>query len=130
MIEVMVVKLKNLLEDFESEDGLDSHQWETLERVVAALEYKRPEVPYCAPLPKTSEYYRLADKLADILLGEKLPLHIHSMDDTLLIPANTPIHLGMLTSLAAHMIHSNGGIKIDPSPIRNKILDVYYSVRG
>lgn len=119
-----LAEVLRLISVVNTEDGLDCEELETLERIVAALNKPRKTASYCAPLPKTSPYYALADKLADVVLGEMLPLDVYSEDDVLIIPKCEVIHIGMLTCLAAYLIKDRS-VKIDPSPIRNKIIDVY-----
>lgn len=119
-----LAEVLRLISVVNTEDGLDCEELETLERIVAALDKPRKTASYCAPLPKTSPYYALADKLADVVLGEMLPLDVYSEDGVLIIPKCEVIHIGMLTCLAAYLI-KDGSVKIDPSPIRNKIIAVY-----
>ncbi|MEM7696883.1 MAG: DNA-directed RNA polymerase subunit beta [Verrucomicrobiota bacterium] len=67
---------------------------------------------------------QLTDKLSDILLGEKIPLDVvNGRSGEIIIPANRKITKTLLRKLADN--YSN--IEIDPSPIRNKILDIVQS---
>ena len=67
---------------------------------------------------------QLTEKLSDILLGEKIPLDVvDSKSGELIIPANRKITKTLLRKLAA----SHDSIEIDPSPIRNKIMDIISS---
>jgi hypothetical protein len=67
----------------------------------------------------------LIEKLADLLLGEKLPLDICRADTgEVLIPANKKITKTWLRSVAIHREQ----IEIDPSPIRNRVLETIYRV--
>ena len=67
---------------------------------------------------------QLTEKLSDILLGEKIPLDVvDSKSGELIIPANRKITKTLLRKLAA----SHQSIEIDPSPIRNKIMDIISS---
>ncbi len=64
---------------------------------------------------------QLTDKLSDILLGEKIPLDVvNAQTGEIIIPANRKITKTLLRKLAA----ANEVIEIDPSPIRNKIIDI------
>ncbi|NNE91126.1 MAG: DNA-directed RNA polymerase subunit beta [Verrucomicrobiales bacterium] len=64
---------------------------------------------------------QLTDKLSDILLGEKIPLDVvNGKTGEIIIPANRKITKTLLRKLADNY----GDIEIDPSPIRNKILDI------
>jgi DNA-directed RNA polymerase subunit beta len=64
---------------------------------------------------------QLTDKLSDILLGEKIPLDVvNGRTGQIVIPANRKITKTLLRKLAA----SQGSIDIDPSPIKNKIMDI------
>ncbi len=64
---------------------------------------------------------QLTDKLSDILLGEKVPLDVvNGRSGEIIIPANKKITKTLLRKLA----ESYADIEIDPSPIRNKILDI------
>lgn len=70
---------------------------------------------------------QLTEKLSDILLGEKIPLDvINAQSGEIIIPANRKITKTLLRKLAA--IHDH--IEIDPSPIRNKILEIISSFEG
>jgi len=67
---------------------------------------------------------QLTEKLSDILLGEKIPLDVvNGRTGEILVPANRKITKTLLRKLADN--YSN--IEIDPSPIRNKILDIVAS---
>jgi len=67
---------------------------------------------------------QLTEKLSDILLGEKVPLDVvNGQSGELIIPANRKITKTLLRKLAAASEH----IEIDPSPIRNKIMDIISS---
>ncbi|MCB1226000.1 MAG: DNA-directed RNA polymerase subunit beta, partial [Verrucomicrobiales bacterium] len=67
---------------------------------------------------------QLTEKLSDILLGEKIPLDVvNGRTGEILVPANKKITKTLLRKLADN--YSN--IEIDPSPIRNKILDIVAS---
>ena len=67
---------------------------------------------------------QLTEKLSDILLGEKIPLDVvNGRTGEIIVPANRKITKTLLRKLADH--YSN--IEIDPSPIRNKILDIVAS---
>ena len=64
---------------------------------------------------------QLTEKLSDILLGEKIPLDVvNAQSGEIIIPANRKITKTLLRKLANVYDH----IEIDPSPIRNKILDI------
>ena len=64
---------------------------------------------------------QLTDKLSDILLGEKIPLDVvNGKSGQIIIPANRKITKTLLRQLADNY----ASIEIDPSPIRNKILDI------
>ena len=70
---------------------------------------------------------QLTEKLSDILLGEKIPLDVvNAQSGEIIIPANRKITKTLLRKLAA--IHDH--IEIDPSPIRNKILEIIGSFEG
>jgi DNA-directed RNA polymerase subunit beta len=63
----------------------------------------------------------LTDKLADILLGEKIPLDVvNAQTGEILVPANKKITKALLARVAEAHDH----IDIDPSPVRNKIFDI------
>jgi hypothetical protein len=65
----------------------------------------------------------LIERLEDILLGERLPLDICRADTgEVLIPANKKITKTLLRSVATH----RDQVEIDPSPIRNRVLEVIY----
>jgi DNA-directed RNA polymerase subunit beta len=69
----------------------------------------------------------LTEKLSDILLGEKIPLDVvNAQTGEIIIPANRKITKTLLRKLAAAHDH----IEIDPSPIRNKILEIISSFEG
>ena len=64
---------------------------------------------------------QLTDKLSDVLLGEKIPLDVvNGRSGEIIIPANRKITKTLLRKLADNYAN----IEIDPSPIRNKILDI------
>jgi DNA-directed RNA polymerase subunit beta len=64
---------------------------------------------------------QLTDKLADILLGEKIPLDVvNAQTGEILVPANKKITKALLARVAEAHDH----IDIDPSPVRNKIFDI------
>jgi DNA-directed RNA polymerase subunit beta len=64
---------------------------------------------------------QLTDKLSDILLGEKIPLDVvNGQSGELILPANRKITKTLLRKLADAHEH----IEIDPSPIRNKIMEI------
>ena len=66
----------------------------------------------------------LTEKLSDILLGEKIPLDVvNAQTGEIIIPANRKITKTLLRKLASAHDH----IEIDPSPIRNKILEIIQS---
>ena len=70
---------------------------------------------------------QLTEKLSDILLGEKIPLDVvNSQSGEIIIPANRKITKTLLRKLASVYDH----IEIDPSPIRNKILEIISSFEG
>ncbi len=70
---------------------------------------------------------QLTEKLSDILLGEKIPLDVvNAQTGEIIIPANRKITKTLLRKLAD--IHDH--IEIDPSPIRNKILEIISSFEG
>ncbi len=70
---------------------------------------------------------QLTEKLSDILLGEKIPLDVvNAQSGEIIIPANRKITKTLLRKLAA--VHDH--IEIDPSPIRNKILEIISSFEG
>jgi len=67
---------------------------------------------------------QLTEKLSDILLGEKIPLDVvDAQSGEIIIPANRKITKTLLRKLAGIFDH----IEIDPSPIRNKILEIISS---
>ena len=66
----------------------------------------------------------LTERLSDILLGEKIPLDVvNAQTGEIIIPANRKITKTLLRKLAS--VHHH--IEIDPSPIRNKILEIITS---
>lgn len=70
---------------------------------------------------------QLTEKLSDILLGEKIPLDVvNAQTGEIIIPANRKITKTLLRKLAAVYDH----IEIDPSPIRNKIVEIISSFEG
>ncbi|MBK1790345.1 DNA-directed RNA polymerase subunit beta [Persicirhabdus sediminis] len=70
---------------------------------------------------------QLTEKLSDILLGEKIPLDVvNAQTGEIIIPANRKITKTLLRKLAAIYDH----IEIDPSPIRNKILEIISTFEG
>ena len=70
---------------------------------------------------------QLTERLSDILLGEKIPLDVvNAQSGEIIIPANRKITKTLLRKLAA--IHDH--IEIDPSPIRNKILEIISTFEG
>jgi DNA-directed RNA polymerase subunit beta len=69
----------------------------------------------------------LTEKLSDILLGEKIPLDVvNAQTGEIIIPANRKITKTLLRKLAS--VHDH--IEIDPSPIRNKIVEIVSSFEG
>jgi len=69
----------------------------------------------------------LTEKLSDILLGEKIPLDVvNAQTGEIIIPANRKITKTLLRKLAS--VHDH--IEIDPSPIRNKILEIIGTFEG
>lgn len=70
---------------------------------------------------KESLTEQLTEKLSDILLGEKIPLDVdNAQTGEIIIPANRKITKTLLKKLAD--VHDH--IEIDPSPIRNKIMEI------
>ncbi len=70
---------------------------------------------------------QLTEKLSDILLGEKIPLDVvNAQSGEIIIPANRKITKTLLRKLASVYDH----IEIDPSPIRNKILEIISTFEG
>ncbi|NNM31233.1 MAG: DNA-directed RNA polymerase subunit beta [Akkermansiaceae bacterium] len=70
---------------------------------------------------------QLTEKLSDILLGEKIPLDVvNAQSGEIIIPANRKITKTLLRKLASVYDH----IEIDPSPIRNKILEIISGFEG
>jgi DNA-directed RNA polymerase subunit beta len=64
---------------------------------------------------------QLTDKFSDILLGEKVPLDVvNGRSGEIIVPANKKITKTLLRKLA----ESYADVEVDPSPIRNKILDI------
>ena len=64
---------------------------------------------------------QLTEKLSDILLNEKIPLDVvNGQTGEIIIPANKKITKAYLSRLAEN--HEN--IEIDPSPVRQKIVDI------
>ncbi|MGD7653070.1 MAG: DNA-directed RNA polymerase subunit beta [Verrucomicrobiales bacterium] len=69
----------------------------------------------------------LTERLSDILLGEKIPLDVvNAQTGEIIIPANRKITKTLLRKLAS--VHDH--IEIDPSPIRNKILEIIGTFEG
>ena len=67
---------------------------------------------------------QLSEKHSDILLGEKIPLDVvNGKSGELIIPANRKITKTLLKKLAS--VYDS--IEIDPSPIRNKIMEIISS---
>jgi DNA-directed RNA polymerase subunit beta len=67
---------------------------------------------------------QLTERLSDILLNEKVPLDVvHGQTGEIIIAANKKITKTLLRKLAENY----DAIEIDPSPIRNKILDIISS---
>ena len=63
----------------------------------------------------------LETDLADLLLGERIPLDIYDSETgEIIIPANKII----TKTLISKMVKRKHWIEIDPSPIRNKILSI------
>ncbi|MCB1232100.1 MAG: DNA-directed RNA polymerase subunit beta [Verrucomicrobiae bacterium] len=70
---------------------------------------------------------QLTDKLSDILLGEKIPLDVvNGRTGEIIVPANKKITKTLLRKLADNYSH----VEIDPSPVRNKILDIISGFEG
>ena len=66
----------------------------------------------------------LTERLSDILLGEKVPLDVvNAQSGEIIIPANRKITKTLLRKLAT--VHDH--VEIDPSPIRNKIIEIITS---
>ncbi|MCP5538866.1 MAG: DNA-directed RNA polymerase subunit beta [Akkermansiaceae bacterium] len=64
---------------------------------------------------------QLTEKLSDILLGEKIPLDVvNGRTGEIIVPSNKKITKTLLRKLADNYNH----VEIDPSPIRNKIIDI------
>jgi DNA-directed RNA polymerase subunit beta len=73
---------------------------------------------------KDQLYDQLTEKLSDILLGEKIPLDVvNAQSGEIIIPSNRKITKTLLRKLASVFDH----IEIDPSPIRNKIIEIITS---
>ncbi len=69
----------------------------------------------------------LTEALSNILLGEKIPLDVISMEtNDVIIPANRKITKTLLRKLAANYEH----VEIDPSPIRIKIMGIIDDYRS
>ena len=69
----------------------------------------------------------LTESLSNILLGEKIPLNVvDSESGKSIIPANKKITKTLLRRLAS--VYKT--IEIDPSPVRNKIMEIIGSFRG
>lgn len=71
----------------------------------------------------------LAKSLADVLLGERIPLDVwNSLTGEIVIMANRKITLGALRRMASLEVQANktleGGFETDPSPIRNKLREI------
>ena len=82
-------------------------------------QYKKIEEDY--KKKKSDLTDQLTEKLSDILLGEKIPLDVvNEQTGEIIIPANRKITKTLLRKLAAVYDH----IEIDPSPIRNKIVEI------
>ena len=71
---------------------------------------------------KTAELTdQLTEKLSDVLLGEKIPLDVvNAQSGEIIIPANRKVTKTLLRKLATHY----DNVEIDPSPIRNKIMEI------
>ncbi|HUF62127.1 MAG TPA: DNA-directed RNA polymerase subunit beta [Verrucomicrobiales bacterium] len=70
---------------------------------------------------KTDITDQLTEKLSDILLGEKIPLDVvNAQTGEIIIPANRKVTKTLLRKLAGVYDH----IDIDPSPVRNKIMEI------
>ncbi len=70
---------------------------------------------------------QLTEKLSDILLGEKIPLDVvNGRTGEIIVPANKKITKTLLRKLADNYSH----VEIDPSPVRNKILDIISGFEG
>ena len=68
-----------------------------------------------------SLHEHLTENLSNILLGEKIPLDVtNSESGEVIIPANRKITKTLLRKLSQVYDH----ISIDPSPIKNKILEI------
>lgn len=65
----------------------------------------------------------LADKLADTLLGEKIPFDmVDFLTGEIIIPCNRKINRTLLSKLARVILKDR--FEIDPSPVRNKISNI------
>jgi DNA-directed RNA polymerase subunit beta len=64
---------------------------------------------------------QLTEKLSDVLLNEKIPLDVvNGQTGEIIIPANKKITKSYLSKLA----ENHESIEIDPSPVRQKIVDI------
>ena len=87
-------------------------------------------------IKKINEEYRtqsdklkdqLTDALSNILLGEKIPLDVRNNDSgDIIIPANRKITKTLLRKMAA----VSKFVDIDPSPVRQKIMEIIESFQG
>ncbi len=69
----------------------------------------------------------LTEALSNILLGEKIPLHVvNGQNGEIIIPANRKITKTLLRKLAAVSKH----VEIDPSPVRIKIMEIISSYQS
>ena len=92
---------------------------EELSSAEVKKQYKQIEEDYKKKQSDLTE--QLTEKLSDILLGEKIPLDVvNEQTGEIIIPANRKITKTLLRKLAAVYDH----IEIDPSPIRNKIVEI------
>ncbi len=92
---------------------------EKLSSAEVKKQYKQIEEDYKKKKSDLTE--QLTEKLSDILLGEKIPLDVvNEQTGEIIIPANRKITKTLLRKLAAVYDH----IEIDPSPIRNKIMEI------
>ena len=65
----------------------------------------------------------MVESLADIMLGERIPLEfLHEETAEILYPANRK----MTKTILRKVVNNYRFLLIDPSPIRNKILEVLY----
>jgi DNA-directed RNA polymerase subunit beta len=70
---------------------------------------------------------QLTEALSNVLLGEKIPLDVvNGESGEIIIPANRKITKTLLRKLAG--VYNQ--VEIDPSPIRNKILEIIGQYRG